>query len=156
MSIISAINELRSKKGQANSIDPDVHADILKEIADSLSIYHFNRGNDILNVGEVDQTLAEINIVDLTQGVFELIVSVVWDYDNATNSIILTYTDPSGVTEVSYEPKDRTDKNILTYVVPYSHSGGDFGMKIEGRKEVAAGTFNVYTASVSARLMKEI
>ena len=73
---------------------------------------------------------------DAPAGVFEVSLSVVWQYDTNKKSGYLRYTlDGTTWYETSEEPKDRTDTRHASYTFPIEHSGGDIDFRVEFSRE---------------------
>ena len=101
------------------------------------------------------------NLVDMDTdrpaGTYEVIISMVWNYNTNRRSGQFRWTvnghetDPNDIIwlETSEEPKDKTDQRPFSVSFPIEHPGGIRNIKLEASREDDSYDMTMYYATVT-------
>ena len=110
----------------------------------SIATYDYSKEAE---VNDISSTYTEIVSVSAVRdaGVYELGVSLTWDFDRTTNSAFFRFSIDGGLTYayMEQEPADKTNNSPFYYAFPRAHTGGEISILFEARKETGAGTLNI-------------
>ena len=87
---------------------------------------------------------------DRVAGMYEVLISMVWNYDTANKSGKFRWSVDGGTTwlETSEEPKDKTDLRPFSVLFPVEHSGGARQILLEAAREDDTHTMTMKYISV--------
>ncbi len=107
-------------------------------------VFHFSKAIDVLDIPDTWTEIVQLREL-VSSGTYMLGFSVLWEYDQASQSVDMRYSIDGGVTwtEAHMEPKDSTDVTATTYQFPMTLVDGTHGMIIQMKKETTSGIFNV-------------
>lgn len=110
-----------------------------------MQTYDYVKDRDILDIPGTYTLVAVLDVPYREVGVYEFKMSMTYSFSSASTSMFYRWRVNGGVWyEFSSEPKDKTDSISADYYYPIEHTGGDFKVEVEMRKETAAGVLNVY------------
>jgi hypothetical protein len=95
------------------------------------------------------------NLIDLTidrpEGLYEVNISLVWNYNVTSKSGMFRWTVDGGTTwlETSEEPKDKTDHRPFSVTFPVEHTGGTRNIKVEATRENDSYEMTMYFVSAT-------
>ena len=101
------------------------------------------------DIGETWQTIDDFLMDDVKQGIYQLSASVLYTYSSTTSSAEMRMTLNGEVYTFTREPKDSTDTETGTLILPVDmSSGGDISVLIEAKKESGGPTFNIIKCNI--------
>jgi len=108
--------------------------------------YNYTKSVDILDVSELDWTeIAVLDIKNLLFGAYEFKMAMNYQYDVANQSFQFRWRANGGEwTEITSEPKDKTDRILASYFYPIENVEGDYKMEFQAKKESATGTLDIF------------
>lgn len=104
---------------------------------------------DHLDVPETYEEIGNLAVTDLPAGQYVLFLSMTYQLDLTNKSVYFRFAlNEQASEEFSAEPKDSTDREAKSYGFPYTHTGGDFSLVMDLRKEDANGVLNCYFSNI--------
>ena len=113
----------------------------------ALELKHNAGWAKVSNVDDIPDTwtgVVTLDMIDVTPGIYMLSVSILYTYSSTSSSAELRFT-VNGVEHIfTREPKDSTNTETGSLVIPIDMSGGgDITVSVEAQKETGGPTFNI-------------
>lgn len=96
--------------------------------------FAFEQGDPFVNITDVMEDIVSISEI-LPAGVYQLVISFIWQYDNITNSAEFQIIGDLPSPVFSMEPKDITNDHAWSYTFPLMHAGGAMNFTLQGANE---------------------
>ena len=115
------------------------------------TLYKYNSVRSLTDLPDTFTDLNSCEALSVTDGVYELGLSIWWDFDRTAHSVILEATTDGGTTwhSFTFTPIAKTDTNMTSHIWPLQKSTGEnIILKTRIKKESGGGALNVSHSNV--------